>query len=517
MAPKIDEYDVFRIPHSRMMQLVNSCNKNLNVTDFANNDALFALLSNLHSVFNEFKSHEDIENEHIMKKLKSKLNAMAIYNSAVCNCHKDDEFTPLLNLVETGYLFTNKTKTTSERISYGVRLRKALNKFTKIFVPHMKEEEEIFQPLLVKYFSLGELVEMKNIVIKLHIQRRKSCSPLNKLSSYNKIHGIEMEHPHVIKHQNLAIDNYSRSINNLPSEVLLKIFSNLSLKDKLRAAKVNKKWHLLIYDKSFWREININDWKPKNPENFESKTIRCKDEDDEDENQSEILISEVKILQFWIKQLLPRVGSYLTNLNLSNCKSLNNNMTRKILQLCPNLSVLDLSYTKVGDNSFKGIRLDKMSYLNFEGCEKLSDNTFKNLLISSIKPLKSINDLRDSQHSFEDQQDGNSKKIENCETSNKSYQSSLNFINLSGCWAITDFGLSYIASKYDLNNLEYLNLSGCLNLTSLGLRLFVETSDSLTGENFYYCDNIVDGPMRYSANGCENLECLKKFCCRYAH
>jgi hypothetical protein len=111
-----------------------------------------------------------------MKKLKSKLKAMAIYNSAVCNCHKDDEFTPLLNLVETGYMFTNRTKTTSERISYGIKLRQALNKFNKIFVPHMKEEEEIFQPLLQKYFSRVELADMKNIVIKLHMQRRKLFS-----------------------------------------------------------------------------------------------------------------------------------------------------------------------------------------------------------------------------------------------------------------------------------------------------------------------------------------------------
>ena len=68
---------------------------------------------------------------------------MAVYNSAVCNCHKDDEFTPLFNLVEMGYLFINKNKPSSERISFGVRLRKALNHFTNRFVPHMKEEEEV--------------------------------------------------------------------------------------------------------------------------------------------------------------------------------------------------------------------------------------------------------------------------------------------------------------------------------------------------------------------------------------
>ena len=43
------------------------------MTDFADNDALFALLSKLQNIFYEFKTHEDIEDEHIMTKLKSKL------------------------------------------------------------------------------------------------------------------------------------------------------------------------------------------------------------------------------------------------------------------------------------------------------------------------------------------------------------------------------------------------------------------------------------------------------------
>jgi hypothetical protein len=68
---------------------------------------------------------------------------MAIYNSAVCNCHKDDEFTPLFDLVKMGYLFINNTQAMSERINFGVKLRKALKHFTKKFVPHMKEEEEV--------------------------------------------------------------------------------------------------------------------------------------------------------------------------------------------------------------------------------------------------------------------------------------------------------------------------------------------------------------------------------------
>ena len=35
----------------------------------------------------EFKCHEQIENQLIMKKLKNKLKQLSIQNAAVCNCH----------------------------------------------------------------------------------------------------------------------------------------------------------------------------------------------------------------------------------------------------------------------------------------------------------------------------------------------------------------------------------------------------------------------------------------------
>lgn len=215
-----------------------------------------SLLSNLYSIFDEFKSHEEIENEHIMTKLKNKLKAMAIYNSAVCNCHKEDEFTPLLDLVEMGYLYLNKTKSISEKISFGVKLRKALNSFTKKFIPHMKEEEEVFQPLLLEHFTEEELHEMKNIVIKLHMQKRKHQYPntLEKGDSNSKIENV--------------LDNNDASsksfVNELPNELLLKIFSFLSYSDKLRSSNVCKKWNNLIFDKFNWVELKFSDWKSSN-------------------------------------------------------------------------------------------------------------------------------------------------------------------------------------------------------------------------------------------------------------
>jgi F-box/leucine-rich repeat protein 5 len=73
MPPKFDEVDVFSIPHSRMKILVRSCSEKVDITDFTNNDELMRCLNTLYGVFKEFKSHEEIENECIMMRLKKKL------------------------------------------------------------------------------------------------------------------------------------------------------------------------------------------------------------------------------------------------------------------------------------------------------------------------------------------------------------------------------------------------------------------------------------------------------------
>lgn len=191
---------------------------------------------------------------------------MAIYNSAVCNCHSNDEFTPLINLVERGYMFINKAISTSERITFGVRLRRALKQFTNKFIPHMKEEEEVFQPLLMEYFTPDELAEMKKVVIKLHLQSRKGTvatqdhshqyrvvinQPTSPLPAYTATHPID---------ECLDDDDQARSFNHLPSEIMLKIFSHLSVVERVRIARVCKRWNSLVYDRSNWKELKFSDW-----------------------------------------------------------------------------------------------------------------------------------------------------------------------------------------------------------------------------------------------------------------
>lgn len=168
----------------------------------------------------------------------------------------------------------NKTKTTSERISFGVKLRKELSQFTQNFLPHMQQEEEEFQPLLMKYFSEEELVEMKNIVIKSHIQKRKESSSTLFNNNNNNSAKSSVETPHLDRqfthiHSPMVATSKitdttpstNLSVLDLPNELLIKIFSNLSLRERLKVACVSKSCNQLIYDKAHWRSLDFTEWK----------------------------------------------------------------------------------------------------------------------------------------------------------------------------------------------------------------------------------------------------------------
>ena len=78
-----------------------------------------------------------------MKKLKKKLkeSSPTEHSEVVCNCHKIDRFTPLINLFRDGFAFIRRGN--ADRLSYGVKLHKAMVHFYQDFVPHMHEEENV--------------------------------------------------------------------------------------------------------------------------------------------------------------------------------------------------------------------------------------------------------------------------------------------------------------------------------------------------------------------------------------
>jgi len=127
-------------------------------------DELEPSLQAIYEAMWEMKTHEYIENHYIMDQLKQRLQSRRVYNEVVCNCHEDSKLLDVIALVERVY----QADTQRERVKYGRRLQKAIKDFLDEFLPHMDEEESIFQPLLVENFDSSELKDMKEIVQKQH-------------------------------------------------------------------------------------------------------------------------------------------------------------------------------------------------------------------------------------------------------------------------------------------------------------------------------------------------------------
>ena len=190
----------------------------------------------------------------------------------------------ILNLLRDGYTCTSKP--ISERISFGSQLQKAVSDFTRHFIPHMQEEEEIFQPLLMKYFAHEELLLLKEQVIQQHeiwkeklmAQKETAENMLalldtvaSEVTDYRS--GNDEEYQETLQTlveltcENLTKNNkiegdtvLEAGFDNLPQEMMLHIFSFLNPLDRTRCAQVSKHWNMLVYSPQLWKVIYPTNW-----------------------------------------------------------------------------------------------------------------------------------------------------------------------------------------------------------------------------------------------------------------
>lgn len=395
-----EEVDCFTVPHSRMKKLVHKYSKMILTTDFTDELHFKTLLQNLHNVFMEFKAHEQIENILIMRKLRSKLKAASVTSDAVCNCHSDNRLTDMLELVLGGFKLTQKSN--DERKDFGLKLEKALEDFTQNFIPHMEEEEEVFQPMLMEYFSYEELIDLKAKVINQHaITKLKE----NLGQHTEKIDVNENEEPQEMD----AVCHFE----NLPNEICLKIFSYLNPRDLARVGSVSQRWYQQTRDSTLWSSLHPVQWAQGNwsfyPElrggvdemgefdivnwhlmassmDEDADVDETCDTDDKDEDCTEthrMVTHEAKTVRAIVKFLLPHVGSGVKTCDLAYSRGVSSSLVHKILKLCPNLETLDLTHTLVGDEAFKeyGVsgRGSKLQYLDLTGCTHITDATLFSL------------------------------------------------------------------------------------------------------------------------------------------
>ncbi|XP_065829248.1 F-box/LRR-repeat protein 5-like [Oscarella lobularis] len=503
------EIDVFRLPHSRMKHLMNEIIGRMAKTNFSNFFDLQSLIRLVDNNFRVFRSHERIENQHILDNLHTRITNHATpppdeaEHDLKDDIHGDHRIEAMSHLINQ--LKEEDLRSPTECVRCGERLKRAIDDFAVDFFPHMEEEESILQPLLMQYFTRDELKQLKNDVLRLHNLPISSLSQEQLLLDQWNV--VERE----IRRQ--------RAIASLPPEVWLRVFQFLGPKDLLRCGMVSKSWNAVSRDSSLWTNVCPKKWARGDwtfqiasmSEEEEAETeiasleLDWKKSDDEEEEKSGKILSEIRILDGLVKHLLPRVGWSVRKLDLSGSTALTNGYLRQILKHCPYLEYLDVSYTSVSDMGFRC--LDTWSHgipfvhVDVSMCQGITDRGLKHLASTLGKPSL-----------------GSSLSCSSCtcqkRKSRRSGQHLLSVLRLSGCCQITDEGLKFLACGIGLPALEQLDLSGCPNVSGNGLTELVDTCHSLNHEEFYYCDNITDGPFAETASGCKNVGSCSRNCCR---
>ncbi|XP_043918516.1 F-box/LRR-repeat protein 5 [Protopterus annectens] len=409
MAPFPEEVDVFSAPHWRMKQLVGLYSDKLSKTNFSNNNDFRALLQSLSATFREFKMHEQIENEYIIGLLQERSRTMY-------NVHSDNKLSEMLSLLEKGL---RSIKNEYEQLKYAQQLKERLEAFTSDFLPHMKEEEEVFQPMLMEYFSYEELKDIKKIVIAQHSSHKpKDCTELLKdLNLLNQSEEREQTSKYSVEEksdQDVKPAANLVHISQLPPEVMLKIFSFLNPQELCQCSQVQHGWSELARTGSLWKHLYPvrwarGDWYSGPPREFdeepdeewvisrskESQAFQEWDEDadiDESEEASEestavsVARQEKCLLQKLIHSILPWVGPYVKTVVLAYSSAASSKMVRHILDLCPNLEHLDLTQTSVTDSAFDSWSFigscQSLRHLDLSGCEKITDITLERISVA---------------------------------------------------------------------------------------------------------------------------------------
>eukprot|EP00092_Neocalanus_flemingeri_P033051 GFUD01035945.1.p1 GENE.GFUD01035945.1~~GFUD01035945.1.p1 ORF type:complete len:508 (+),score=92.08 GFUD01035945.1:50-1525(+) len=470
------EIDVYRIPHNRMKQLVTSVMQILPEIQESLNFGQAILEKTLQVVYTtmwELKTHEMIENTVIMNKLKERLNARQVYNQFVCNCHEDSDLIKIIDLVELVYSSLDQM----DRTFYWQKLQEAIYEFLDDFLPHMEEEESIFQPLLNEYFDYDELKQIKDTVLIQHKEWKVKVDAEKSLKHFKRSDDRE-------ENREIKEDQYCQEVfktipsdfvsEKLPDEILHEIFTYISdPRDFSKASMVCRRWNSVSKTLQFWKNLPLSQWERgiwtfRNVDLYE--LLLAEKSQEEDYSQAHLYDD--------IPELLQIVGSGTRTLSISGSKFVTNTQMKRILKNVPGLIELDCSYTSICHIAFNDptINLQKLEKLDLSGCRNVTD-----LMIELI--VKSITN-------------------ENV---------CLKWLSLSGCELLTDKSLQYLETFS--STLECVDFSGCYRMSGMLMKNFTDGCKNLKAEFISYCNLLEDGPDPSEANGCNNSDCDIRPCC----
>eukprot|EP00794_Sanderia_malayensis_P006214 gene6214-6930_t len=533
------EIDVFTLPHSKMRQLIIDSTEEVTSTNFGDMASMQVLLQQLSSTLIQFRLHEEIEDKYIMRVLKKRLTG-GMLKRLIKHLHANSHISDLIKLVKNIQQEVARVTSESKLKSYGEKLHTALEEFYNEYLPHMVDEEKVFQPLLLEYFTYGELISIKERVLRLHfIQESVGVNQQEiedvLISDFSRTFSIKTEQIEAEKQIYL------------PSEILLKIFNYLQPREICRCAQVNKLWSSVAMDPELWSILHPSRW-GRGDFTFGRRTssddcncdcepnytlLQFRDElddgssgsSDSDDADSE-QIKESNILLGVSRYLLPKVGKGVKTLVLECSKGITNGLLYRILSQCPNLEYLDVSQTIISDIGLNGLFKDgggkKLKYIDMSGCTGITDKTLLKLSSLYGRTLRAERkagcpNCTCKMSQPPPQGSAEQRQITAMGDATQRHRASaklLECLRLSGCYKITDDGLRSLAKQGGLPRLRHLDLSGCFNVSAGALNDLVAMCPRVDAQELYYCDNVMEGPFSDSASGCQNIDCKNRVCCR---
>ncbi|KAI6647604.1 RUN domain-containing protein [Oopsacas minuta] len=463
-----EQIDLFSQPHSQMRKLVEKINYALHRTNFDDNIAFSKLIASLNNSFAQLDKHERIEIEHIVNNLSlrlpsdtSVLKEFKHHTSGHCHLEQVQKI-----LAKGGKLINTGQR--KDRKLFKRELIREVRVFIKEYFPHMEEEECIFQPLLMQYFTENELIQLHIKIIELH--QTLSSPPSTRKSYDNSCHIIHA-----------------------PNEVIVKILSHLAIRDLLTVSQSCKRFQILSYTPVLWKNLHVSNWANRIYTNKIPPMIPLgKHSIDSFESAERVQT----ILTFIIKKVIPLCGNSIESLVVNSIQSVRSNMLLTILQACPNIQHIDFSYTDINDLVFGqphlALKLPNLTHINLTNCHSITDKTLQRISRAICYPSSTAN--RDTPDGF-------------------NIYSPLKFLSLSGCYRLSCTGFKSMLTTRIFDDLVYLDLSGCPNVGGNVLSSLVNQCPNLDPENLYYCDNTLDGPCADIASGCLNRGDSNKFCC----
>ena len=279
----------------------------------------------------------------------------------------------------------------------------------------------------------------------------------------------------------------------LPDELLLNILTFLPLTGKIACSMVCKQFHSVSCDSRLWKSIDLSSCQ------LNELMLTAIGE----RRPSEINLSRCQgVTGEGLQLLLTECGAGIAALHLLGCNKVDDTCLHPIAVLCPKLTTLDLSWSKISDRGVFTLAsgaITNLHSLSLQGCQRLTDLSVE-VVASRFGGILRRLDLF-----------GCFGLTPNAVQSIGKYVSQLRVLSLAQCPKIDDGAIIALAPK--VVQLEELDMRGCKLITDASIRCLAAHCTCLEKLRLAKC-SITSEALSVLAN-CRNLKFLDVMGCPF--